>query len=251
MRLKFVSQVTRRLTQVVCLSVLCGAYASAALVTFTGEDLSAGPGGPFTSSNSAAASFTTAAGLIGTVGTITFESATLGAFTSLVVAPGVTASGPSDLSILNSPSFPGAPSLDGFDTTPSGTQYIEDQASAVTFTFTTPVQFFGAYLTGLQSNFFQDTITFNDGTTQTINAPEAGTNDSTGAVDFVGFTDAGKSISSITITAGTGSGDFIGIDDVSYQTTSSAVPEPASFGLVLAALVGLFFASRAKSASRI
>jgi hypothetical protein len=252
MQFLFVSHVTRRLAQVVCLSVLsalCGAHAFAD-TTFSGEDLNAGPGGPFPASDAAAASFTTAASAIGTVGTITFESAPLGAFTSLTVAPGVTASGPAGLSILNSPSFPPAPSLDGFNTTPGGSQYIEDQAGTITFTFAKPTQFFGAYLTGLQNFYAQDLITFSDGTTQVINAPETGTGSGTGATDFVGFTDPGKLISSITITSmAGGSYDYIGIDDVKYQV-ASAVPEPASIGVLLTGLVGLFLIFRAKSGVR-
>ncbi len=89
-------------------------------------------------------------------------------------------------------------------------------------------------MTGLQIYYSQDTVTFSDGTTQTINAPESGTGSGTGALDFVGFTDAGKLISSITINSNGSGTDYIGLDDLMYQTTS-AVPEPASFGLVLAA----------------
>jgi hypothetical protein len=233
---------------VACLLTLTSAHAFGALVTFTGEDLNAGPGGPFTSSNAAAASFDTAAGAIGTVGLITFESAPLGAFTNLTVATGVTASGGAGLSILNSPSFPTAPALDGFNTTPGGSQYIEDQAGSLTFTFASPTQFFGLYLTGLQIFYAQDTVTFSDGTTEVINAPETGTGSGTGAVAFVGFTDLGASITSITITStGSGGTDFIGIDDVMYQTTASGVPEPATFGIGFASLLGLFVAYRVKS----
>jgi hypothetical protein len=251
MRFYFGGHVVKSLARLVWLATFCGAYAFSAIVSFTGEDLNAGPGGTFTNSNAAAASFTTAASAIGTVGTITFESAPLGAFTSLAVASGVTASGPSGLSILNTPSFPSAPSLDGFNTTPGGAQYIEDQAGTITFTFATPTQFFGAYLTGLQNYYAQDLITFSDGTTEVIDAPETGTGSGTGSVDFVGFTDAGKSISSVTITSDTnGVGtDYIGIDDVEYQT--STAPEPASMGLVSGALVGLLLVYRAKSVKRV
>lgn len=190
----------RRLMRVACLSALSTMCAAGALVTFTAEDLNVGPGGPFPNSTAAAAAFATAAGAIGTAGNITFEGAPLGAFSSLIVAPGVTALGPAGLSINNTPAFPAAPSLDGFNITTGGTQYLEDQAGTLTFNFSTPTQFFGLYLTGLQIFYAQDTITFSDGSTQVINAPETGTGSGTGSVDFVGFTDAGKSISSITIT---------------------------------------------------
>lgn len=250
MQLHFVSYAGRRLAQSACLLALSGACAFAGVVSFTGSDVNAGPGGPFPNSDAAAASFAAAAGAIGSIGTIDFESAPLGTFTSLAVAPGVTASGPAGLSINNTPNFPSAPSLDGFNTTPGGSQYVEDQAGTLTFTFDSPVQFFGAYLTGLQSYYAQDTITFSDGATQTIDAPEGGTNGSIGAVDFVGFTDAGASISSVTITSNTGGAgtDYIGVDDVSYQV--GAAPEPASIGLMLAGLIGLFPVFRARVRSR-
>jgi hypothetical protein len=163
----------------------------------------------------------------------------------------VTASGPAGLSINNTPNLPSNPSLDGFSITPGG-QYIEDQAGTLTFTFASPVQFFGAYFTGLQIYYAQDTITFNDGSPETINALETGTGSGVGAVNFLGFTDAGNAISSITITSNTGGAgtDYIGVDDVMYQS-QTAVPEPASIGLVLIAFLGLILAYRAKSVRRV
>lgn len=156
----------------------------------------------------------------------------------------MTASGPAGLSIDNTPDFPSDPSLDGFNTTPGGAQYIEDQAGTLTFTFASPVEFFGAYLTGLQSYYAQDTVTFSDGSTQTVDAVETGTSSSIGAVNFVGFTDFGAAISSVTITSNTGGAgtDYIGVDDVMYQTggSSTAAPEPASLALVLIAFLVFF-----------
>jgi hypothetical protein len=124
------------------------------------------------------------------------------------------------------------PSLDGYNTTSGGSKFVEMFGGNLVFTFATPVQFFGAFLSGVQTNFFADTITFSDGTSQTILVPGTGTSASVGELAFVGFTDAGKSISSITITAGGPNGaDAIGVDDIRYQ--SAAVPEPGSIGLVL------------------
>jgi hypothetical protein len=54
---------------------------------------------------------------------------------------------------------------------------------------------------------------------------------------FVGFTDAGRSITSVTINAGTNAWDAIGVDDVQYQSANT-VPEPASIALLL---TGCFF----------
>lgn len=218
----------------------------AGVVTFTGEDLNAGPGGTFTNSNNAASQFATAAAAIGNIGTINFESSPVASFTSLSPVAGVTLTGQdssgSDLYVSNTPNFVVA-ALDGFNTTPGGSNYVELMGGTLTFTFHTPVQFFGAYLMGIQTNFFQDTVTFSDGSSQSIDVPGTGATSSNGAVTFVGFTDAGASISSVTITAGNrdvGS-DFIGIDDVSFQT---ATPEPSSFALVLGGCLGLAFARR-------
>jgi hypothetical protein len=251
MQVPFVTfQAARRAALVVCLLAFSGAHAFAGVVTFIGEDLNAGPGNPTPNSNAAAASFATAAGLIGNIATINFESAPLGSFTSLVVAPGVTLGAVASGSINNTPNL-SFPTLDGFNTTPGGANYVESTGRIMTFTFSQPVQFFGAWLTGLQLNFLQDTVTFNDGTAQSINTLETGTDGSHGAVNFVGFTDAGKSITSVTITSGSGTGgDFIGIDDVSYQTAASSVPEPASLGLVVAGLLGLGFTYRRRQANR-
>ncbi len=92
-----------------------------------------------------------------------------------------------------------------------------------------------AYFSGVQTNFFTDTITFNDGTSQTIDIPGTGTTGSIGAAAFVGFTDAGKLITSVTINAGNPGTqspgiDDIGVDDVRFQVPP--VPEPSSLALL-------------------
>jgi hypothetical protein len=225
---------------------------SAGVVMFTGADLGvlpANPSGP--NSTAAAASFGTAAALLGTVSIINFESAPIGSFTSLVVAPGVTLTG-SDVGGNNQAiknTFNATfPSLDGYNTTSGGSRFAEMNGGSLVFTFITPIQFFGAYLSGVQ-NFVQDTYTFSDGSAQTINVPETGTSPSVGELVFVGFTDAGKSIvgftdagksiTSVTINAGTNGFDAIGVDDVRYQSgASAAAPEPGSMPLLL---TGCFF----------
>jgi hypothetical protein len=210
--------------------------ASAALIQFTGADLNvlpSSPSGP--NSTAAAASFDAAAAGLGTSSIITFESAPLGSFTSLLVAPGVTISGTDHLGnnfTINNTFDASFPALDGYNTTSGGAKFVEMMGGNLTFTFTSPVQFFGAYLSGVQ-NFLQDTMTFNDGTSQTINIPETGTSSSVGELAFVGFTDAGKSITSVTISAGTNAWDAIGVDDVRYQSAASTTPEPASMMLFL------------------
>jgi len=225
-------------------SALC---APAAIVTFTGEDLNTGPGQNHPVSSAAAANFATAAAALGNVSTITFENSPVGNFSSLVVAPGVTLTGTNynngNQAILNATNSPAFPSLDGFNTTPGGTHFVEIYSGTLTFTFATPIQFFGGYVSGIQTAFYQDTFNFSDGTSETINVPGTGTTNSVGALDFVGFTDAGKSITSVTINAGPpggGGADYIGIDDVSYQSAPLALaPEPSSIALALTAGLAL------------
>jgi len=215
--------------------------ASAAVITFAGADLGVLPGSPSgPNSTLAATNFDAAAAMLGTESVITFESAPVGSFTSLAVAPGVTITG-SDVNgnhqSINNTFDASFPSLDGYNTTSGGSHFVEMTGGSLVFTFATPVQFFGAFLSGVQ-NFLQDTYTFSDGTSQTINVPEAGTSSSVGELAFVGFTDAGKSISSVTVNAGTNAFDAIGVDDVRLQSAAVTTPEPGS---ALSALTGCFF----------
>ena len=208
----------RSLFLAVSVLAFSGVPALAVPIPFTGEDLGAGPGSAHPNSSAAAASFAASAGALGTVSTINFESAPTGAFSSLTVAPGVTMSGSSytggNQSVNNTPDFPSAPDVDGFNTTPGGANYVEVDGGSLLFSFAKPVDAFGAFLTGVQTIFYQDTITFSDGTSYTIDVPGAGTSGSEGALDFVGFTDPGQSISSVEIYAGNGTttgADFIGV----------------------------------------
>ncbi len=184
---------------------LVASQARAGVIVFSGFDLNAPVSGPRPNSNAAAAQFDAAAALLGQSTIITFESAPVGSFHNLTVAPGVVINGAdvnnNNQSINNMPNA-SLPSLNGYNTTPGGSQFVNMMGGNVTFTFAKPTQFFGAYFTGIQTNFFTDTITFNDGTSQTIDIPGTGTTSSIGAAAFVGFTDAGKLITSVTVNAG-------------------------------------------------
>ena len=165
----------------------------------------------------------------------------MGAIDNLVVAPGVTLSGLDAFgqlqTIRNTSNFPSYPSVDGSNTTAGGANFVEMPGGTLVFTFAKPTQFFGAYLTGVQSNFFADSVTFSDGTSQSFALTAAGTSSSVGEIAFLGFTDAGKSISTITMTASSPSlYDAIGVDDVQFQTGLAAVPEPSSMVSILAGL---------------
>lgn len=234
----------RVLRGVLLLAILGGAAGSSegGLIVFTGADVGAGPADPRPLSDAAAASFDAAAVGIGPLSIINFESAPLGGVSGLNPAPGVTLTGVNrlgnDPSILDSPDDPAHPQNGGFNTTPLGSRYVELFGGTLTFTFANPTQFFGVYLTGVQTTSLADNITFNDGASQTITVPSTGTTGTNGEIAFVGFTDVGKSISSVTIHAGIANDpgsafDLIGVDDVRV----SAVPEPSSLSLLFSALV--------------
>jgi hypothetical protein len=224
--------------------------AEAALIVFSGADAGAGAASPRPNSVAAAASFDAAAGALGPVSLLDFESAPVGGFASLMVAPGVTITGAGFLgvqpSIRNAP-FGAPDSIFGYNTTTGGSQFLFEHGGVVTFTFDSGVQAFGAYISGIQ--FGGETITFSDGTSQSVPIPALGVND--GGIAFVGFTDADQLITSITInaTGNPGGPDFLGIDDVRFVSVAAPVPEPSTFFMV-----GTFLAagllSRARRASR-
>jgi hypothetical protein len=219
--------------------------AHAALVTFSGTDAGANSTDPRPNANAAAANFSTAASGLGINNLINFESAPTGNFTNLTVAPGVTLTGidftgnAGGQSILSSPI--GSPDrLNGYNTTAGGANFAFVNGGSITFTFANAINAFGAFLSGVQ--LANETIKFVDGTTESIAIPNPG---SSGGVDFVGFTDEGSLIASITIDSTSPAsplGDFIAIDDIQYVTATNAVPEPAtllSFGMGLIALGSL------------
>jgi uncharacterized delta-60 repeat protein len=195
------------------------------VVVYSNLDGGAGPASPRPNSSAAAAQFDAAAAAIGNVSIITFEGLPTGPFSSLTVAPGVVLTGAdssgNNQNILNASQFPPDVPLGGFNTTAGGAEFIAQNAGTITFTFASPVQFFGAYFSGVQ-NFFADAIQFSDGTSQSVRIPTGTV--AAGGLAFAGFIDAGSSISSITIDAGTASDsgfDGIGVDDVRYQSPAA------------------------------
>ena len=111
-----------------------------------------------------------------------------------MVAPGVTITGLNnnggEQTINNAPSGGPPTSVYGYNTTPGGSQYLGLYGGNATFAFATPIQAFGAYFTGVQLG--GETITFSDGLSETVPIPNFGS-----GCEFVGFTDAGASITSV------------------------------------------------------
>jgi hypothetical protein len=227
---------------VTCALPLLTAPAQAGVILFTGADDGAGSLATAPNSVAAAANFDAAVAALGIEHTITFESSPLGAFSSLALASGITLTGANinnnAQSIVNTTSDmpPCINATCGYNTTTGGSQFLLLFGGTATFSFSGGTDAFGAYLSGVQNG--GETITFSDGTSESIDIPNPGFG---GGTTFVGFTDADRSIASITINV---SNDIVGMDDVRYGT--DPVPEPASLALLGGALAGLGLMRRRK-----
>jgi hypothetical protein len=202
-------------------------------MTYIGADPGANSTAPRLMSNAQAAAFGLAAGTLGSPTLIDFESSPLGEFASLTPVAGVTITGSDaggyNQTVVNSP-FGTPDNLFGYNTTASGSQFVSLVGGTLSFAFADPIQAFGAYLSGLEGNVVgTQTVTFWDGGSQTVNIPKL-----SGGIAFVGFTDAGKSISSLTIDV---HGDVVGVDDVRFvkapQQPGGNVPEPGSIAFLI------------------
>lgn len=207
-------------------ALACAAFsgtASAAIVTYIGADNNVSTVAMLINSNAAAAAFDAATGPLSKV---TFEAAL-----------------PAGVSIVGGTvtSNSGCGALCGFNITPAGTMFLNMVGGSATISFTTAINSFGFYITGLQTDLVpQETITFSDGSSKTINIPNA----TNGGGAFVGFTDIGMLISSVTFNV---TNDIVSIDDIRYGLAAPAVPEPSTYAMMLGGLgVAAFVARRRK-----
>ncbi len=209
-------------------SILTVSPASASVITYTGFD--DGATDPGANSTSARNDFLAA---VGSATSIDFESTPLGATTALTIAPGVTTSTGGTITDFETCDR----NLCGGNTTASGSRFLEvpgNTLGTLTFSFLTPINSFGANFGGLQIT--TTTLSFDDGTSQSILlAPNATV--ANGGFGFIGFTDFGKAISSISIDA---VNDIISIDDILFTTADVGdVPEPSTFAMLAIGLAAL------------
>ena len=129
----------------------------------------------------------------------------------------------------------------GYNTTPGGEFFYLAEGGLNTFTFSTPIDSFGAFFTGWQVG--SQTLTYVDNTTVTLPMPDG--IPSQGGTLFFGFQDAGAQIVSVTYDALV---DIVSVDDVRFGNLEpTTVPEPSALALFVIALGGLGFMARRRS----
>lgn len=207
----------------------------------TGSDDGSAVGGPHPNSAAAEADFFADASAYGTISTLTFEGQPTG-YSANYTFPGVgvTTTAPNYGSGFSGVSNSTFGNLYGYDIDTGAGSWFGVPGGLTTFTFDSPTNAFGFYLTGLQSNFGSLVVTDDQGQIYNLTA------NSSGGAQYFGAT-TGYAISSFTITDG-GSGDAWGLDRLSFLT-ATAVPEPSTWAMMLIGFGATGFALRRRRRS--
>lgn len=211
--------------------------------TFYGIDPGAGPGMPRPNADAAAAAFSTAAGALGPITTIDFEGLPFGDFDFLEVYPGIMAelagTDPTGSGGISADPPTGA-SILGYNTTPGGEKHVgvwpifDIGTCYLRFSFSAPIQAFGAYITGLEEDISGDLeIEFVNGTTITYDVPGSAAGQY-GGVLYFGATEPATLISAATLRLSGvyGTREIFGVDDVSFVYAEALDVESTSWGAV-------------------
>lgn len=228
--------------------------AHAGTMRYDGRDSGAGPSDPRPIATQARDDFLAAIG--GSPYTLTFEGVPIGYAASLnfttfrfdQIGTDPTIFGGDDTGVTQSTQN----STIGFNTTPGGNTFLRfaptfDVGTAgARLTFNTPINYFGAFFSGLGTAAGTLNAKFNDGSEQLLPI----TGGSGGGVQFFGFTsDSSFTTLDLVLQGVTGdTRDVYAIDDVitALRPTFVEVPEPSALALVVGAL-GLMTASRRRA----
>jgi len=231
-----------------CVVMAAAGITQAAVVRFDGRDAVAGPGDPRPNADAARSAFLSAVG--GSPFALTFEGVPIGyapllnftTFTFTQVGTADTIFGGNDTGVTKDTQE--ATTL-GYNTTPSGdtvlrfTPIFDVGTAGATLNFTQPIEYFGAFITGLGSAAGTLNAKFNNGSSQVLPV----TGGPGGGVQFFGFTTFGAPFTSLDLVLDDvfGSRDIYSIDDVitGLQPTfqpGNTVPEPSSLALSMGVL---------------
>lgn len=232
----------------------CAQFSQAAIVRYDGRDATAGPSDARPNSQAAHDAFVAAIGP--SYFTLTFEGVPTGYaqtlnFTTFKFEQVGTSN--QVYSVGDVGQYTGVtknddrtdPKILGFNTTSGGDTFLrftpvfDIGTAGATLTFNSPIEYFGAYISGLGSAAGTLNAKFNNGSAVSL-AIEGGDG---GGVQFFGFTSFGNAITQLDLVLDDVfvTRDIYSIDDVitplkpTYIDTGT-VPEPASASLVLAAL---------------
>jgi hypothetical protein len=237
-----------------CIAIGAGVSPTNA-ATFSGKDAGVNGSGARPNSDTAASQFDAAAGALGTINLINFESLSPLAYLPTIL-PRVTILGGNNSFISDDAytDISSAPVV-GFNTTSGGSKFLQTwNFDTVTFKFVNPIQAFGAYITGLGTRSGDVMLQFNDGSNQSYNLSNILRNGSPGGASFFGFTEAGKSISSVTFAEMTGNrddgADLYGIDDVRFVSSSQPIPTPALLPGLMGVGLGVWRKRKGESAKQ-